>query len=60
MASTLASSSGDGGAPEHTETEWEGEVCFENVGLAGAAVRGKKWFGTHRVRRLTQFTKQPA
>ena len=57
-ATEHAGGRGFGGLSEHSGTSsggvrqnaWEGTLAFSNIGLAGAAVRGKQWSNNHRPR----------
>ncbi len=54
--STAARSSRDGGAAEHSGDTWRADVVFANIGLAGAAVRGRRRHTVHRPGLLQQLT----
>ena len=46
-----SSSDATGGATEHASGRvWEGVLAFSNIGLAGNALRGKRWPRVHEKR----------
>ena len=44
------------GATEHVRAdEWTAALAYANIGLAGAAIRSRKWLNAHRPRLLEIF-----